>query len=192
MLPGLEPKSQELSFFVPGKAVGKNFVGFNIGDRVMVVPDRDSQAYMKTLEDAANTARSIFGEWEVPDLGVPVQVWIVEKIAIRKSFSGTHKAQLLGTLCTSKPDDDNVENCVFDALTGHLPRKKKQSEMSPGEREVAQRRERIGGMLSDDAQIAFNQTIKVWCEPEEAGLYVRIRTGEFDVVQMVKEALGEA
>ena len=191
MLPGLEPRPQELSFFVPDKAVGKDFVGFNIGDRVMVVPDTNSVAYMRKIEDAANTARNTFGEWEVPEFGVPVQVWIVEKIGLRKSYSNKAKGQLLGTLCTSTPDNDNVENCVFDALTGHLPRKKKKSDMSPGEQEVAARRERIGGMLRDDAQIAFNQTIKVWSEPEDAGLHVRIRTGSFNVEGMVKEALGE-
>lgn len=191
MLPGLEPRPQELSFFVPDAAVGKDFVGFNIGDRVMVVPDRNSQAYMLKIESAANTARNTFGDWQIPEPGVPVQVWIVEKVGLRKSYSNKVKGQLLGTLCATKPDNDNVENCVFDALTGHLPRKKKKSDMSPGEQEVATRRERIGGMLSDDAQVAFNQTIKVWAEPEEVGLYVRIRTGSVDVAGMVKEALGE-
>ena len=186
------PRTQELTFFVPGPAVGKDFVGFKIGDRVMVVPDRKSQDYMKLLVDAANTALNTFGDWQVPELGVPVQVWIVEKVAIRKSYSNKVKAQLLGTLCTAKPDDDNVENCVFDALTGVLPRKKKDSDLSPGEREVNKRRTRIAGMLPDDAQIAFNQTIKVWSEAEDAGLYVRIRTGAFPVAQMVKEALGES
>lgn len=192
MLPGLEPQSQQLSFFVPDQAVGKDFVGFTMGEhQVMVVPDRESQAYMLKLEAAANTVRNTFGEWIVPDRGVPVQVWIIEKVAIRESYSKKKKAQLLGTLCTAKPDNDNVENCVFDALTGHLPRKKKTSDLSPGEQEVAARRKRVGAVISDDAQIAFNVTIKVWSEPSEAGLYVRLRTGSLNVESMIQEILGE-
>ncbi len=179
MLPGFEPRPQTLEFFIPGKARGKDFVGFNIGTRVMVTADRDSQKYMREIEDAANTARNIFGEWIIPDPGVPVQVWIVEKIAIRESWSASKRAQLLGKDCTVKPDNDNVENCVFDALTGHLPPKKKAADMSPGERQVNARRKRIGGLLSDDAQISFNQTRKIWSLPEEAGLYVTLRTGSY-------------
>ena len=112
--------------------------------------------------------------------GFPIRVWVTVKIGIRKSWSRRKKAALLGQPCTGKPDNDNIENCVFDALTGHLERKKKSSELSPGEREVAKRRERVGGLVSDDAQIAFNQTEKIWSEPEEAGLYVTLRTGAYE------------
>ncbi len=113
MLPGFEPRPQLLEFNVPGPARGKDFAGFNIGERVMVVPDRNSQNYMKLIEDAANTARSVFGEWIIPELGVPVRVWVTVKI-----WSEPEEAGLYVTLRTGSYEDP--KNLLLKRVTRSL------------------------------------------------------------------------
>ena len=180
MLPGFQLPTQKLEVFVPGKAHGKDFVGFAMGKRVIINADRASQNYMREIEKELMSAAAVYG-WNMPDSGQPVNVVVDVQIGVFKSWSNTKRQQLLGKSCTSKPDNDNVENCVFDALTGHLPPKKSKASMSPGEQEVAARRKRVrvNGLLSGDEQIAYNRTHKTWSLPEDEGVWIRISTGEY-------------
>ena len=115
-----------VTFTVPGKPFGKQ-------------RPRSGQGRVFT-PDQTVTAEAVIKIEAIPHFPVPfegpVRVMILAVFAIPASWSKKRQAESLGRPHTSKPDKDNIEKAVVDALNG-----------------VA---------FGDDAQIAAGGSRKVW------------------------------
>lgn len=75
------------------------------------------------------------------DEGVAIKVTMLLCIPMPKSWSKKKRAEHLGKYKVTKPDNDNYEKAVYDALNGHA--------------------------WHDDSQIAWNDTKKIYAEEGE-------------------------
>lgn len=71
----------------------------------------------------------------------PVRVQIIAVFEMPKSWSKKRRAEMLGTLHTSRPDRDNIEKWILDGMN------------------------RVA--FADDGQVADGRTVKIWGEQAE-------------------------
>ena len=97
-------------------------------------------------------------EWQRVDEGA-VLVTVEARIPMPESWSKKKQAAMDGKLMASKPDMDNIEKALFDALgtdpNGNRPR---------------------AGLYRDDAQVASKNVVKRWSTAKRAGLTVMLTT----------------
>lgn len=104
-------RKMTISFHVPGEAVGKSM---KTDRRTLKRYKRTStREFMKLVADLARRVAPR-KPWEGP---ICVEIEITRRLL--KVSGPKQQAMLAGRILpTTKPDNDNVEKCVFDAMTG--------------------------------------------------------------------------
>ena len=138
-----------LEFTVLGAPKGKSVGARNAGSHAMMYIKKVSREYMNTIIESAKE-RLNQGVWRPLPEGAPCKVEIYAYFSVPTSLSRARKKAQSGTYVMKKPDPDNIEKCVYDALVQ-------------------------AGVLYDDNQIAIaGETIKLWCEVGEERTTIRV------------------
>ena len=97
------------------KAIGKARPRFTSrGKFVRTYSPKQNTDYEKLIRDCFVC---VYGQ-EFKDYDGGVEVWINAYYTPPKSLSEKKKKELIGTPYLKKPDDDNIEKIIFDALNG--------------------------------------------------------------------------
>jgi Holliday junction resolvase RusA-like endonuclease len=107
-----------ITFHVPGEAVGKAIDYRIVGKppRQFIKPYKSTptKQWMKLVADLARQAFGHRDPWEGP---ICVEIEITRRLL--QTSKKRQQAMLAGRILpTTKPDNDNVEKCVFDAMSG--------------------------------------------------------------------------
>jgi len=138
-----------LEFTVTGEPKGKQIRVRVFGKAGSIYTAKTSRAYIKTIQDAA-TELVHSGVWRPLAEDVPCKVEIYAYFNVPKSLSRPKKAAQIGRYVMKKPDPDNIEKCVYDALVH-------------------------AGIIHDDKQIAIaGETVKLWCDIGEERTTIRV------------------
>lgn len=134
-------------FDVPGPPIGKPRM-----TRRDVWKSRPAVMKYREWADKFRAAFEEAGGWPVDEDGTRLKIRQLNWAAwfeCPKSYSKKKKEYLSGKLHTEKPDRDNIDKAVLDALFRNIP--------------------------EDDKEVAYGLIQKHWCKDGKALLYVEMR-----------------